>query len=626
MGYIILFLLIINTTMAFSAISKRKFEENIIFTIVSYITVLFLTGVIGNLNIGFYVIILANIIMLVYNIYAIAKRKINVKEQIFSFGFIVFILSYMLILWISVGRMSIEWDEFSHWSLAVKNMFNLGNLGLGEDSNLLCKNYLSGTSIFQFFCTRLCGEFKEGMLYVGMNVMLVSTILPIFKNVKTRKNLLSYICFGLMFCVPMYFYTQIYKTVYVDGILALAFANTLYSYFSNRDSELTKFKLIELIANIAFLTFIKDFGLVFAAGSLFIILVDNLFIKNKFHIKDVWKNSKYILLAAIPIVLIKGIWSVTLSVNEVISVSNTSNILPTMLNFVKGELLPYQTETVKNYLTALFETPLTVTYSLTFVMCVCIAIILAYVAVSHTNEERKKSIAVMLTLAVIGAGAYAILLMFVPFLALFSEYEAVRLASYSRYMNSYVLGLIFMELAIIIAQTSENKQKFNKFVLIFFAIFTMTFPFSLIKQMTVTARTSISDTQVQRSAYLEFRQQILENVKSDEKVYFIATNTNGAEYYISKYEATPVKVNSYGWSISNEPYNEEDIWTQVLTAEQWKQQLVYEYDYVYLYIIDEKFIENYGSLFYNIEAMENNQLYKINKEENAEAILELVAE
>lgn len=625
MGYIILFLLIVNTTIAFSVISKKKFEENIIFTIVSYITILFLTGAIGNLNIGFYLIVLANIGMLIYNTISIIKGRVDVKEQILSFGFILFVISYMLILWISVGRMSAEWDEFSHWSLAVKNMFTLGNLGLGEDSNLLCKNYLSGTSIFQFFCTKLCGEFKEGMLYVGMNVMLVSTIIPIFKNIKSKKNLLAYICFGIMFCIPMYFYTQIYKTIYVDGILALAFANTLYSYFSNRDEKLTKFKVLELMSNLTFLIFIKDFGLVFAAGSIFIILVDNLFVKNKFHIKDIWKNSKYILLATMPIFLIKTTWMLTLNFNNVITVSDTSNILPTIINFIKGNLLPYQEETITNYITALFETPLTVTYSLTFVICVCIAIILAYIVISYTNEKRKKSVAVMLTLAVIGAGAYAILLMFVPFLTMFSEYEALKLASYSRYMNSYILGLIFMELSMIIVQISEDKKKFNKFILISFAIFTMTFPFSLIEQMTITARKNINDTQIQRSAYYEFSKQLLENVENDEKVYFIATNTTGYEYYVAKYEATPVKLNSYGWSLSNEPYYEGDVWTQMVTAEDWKQQLLYEYDYVYLYNIDEKFIENYGTLFYNIKDINNNQLYKVNKSSSTETILELVA-
>ena len=85
MEYLLLILLIINPTIAYAIFFKRKFEENLILTIVSYITILFLTGALGNLNIGFYFIILLNIPVLGYNIYSLIKKKINLKEQIFTF-------------------------------------------------------------------------------------------------------------------------------------------------------------------------------------------------------------------------------------------------------------------------------------------------------------------------------------------------------------------------------------------------------------------------------------------------------------------------------------------------------------------------------------------------------------
>lgn len=626
MEYLLLILLIINPTIAYAIFFKRKFEENLILTIVSYITILFLTGALGNLNIGFYFIILLNIPVLGYNIYSLIKKKINLKEQIFTFGFILFVITYMLILWISAARQSIEWDEFSHWSLVVKNMFNLGNLGLGEDSNILCKSYLSGTSLFQFFCTKVSGEFKEGMLYIGMNIMVVSTIIPMFKNIKTRKSLIAYICYGIMFFVPIYFYPTIYKTVYVDGILALAFGYTLYSYFSDTDEGLGKYKVINLMASFLWLGFIKNFGLILAVGCLFIILVDNIFVRNKFSFRTLWKNSKYLLLAILPIILVYAIWSGLLKYNN-INDGATSVILPTMLNFVQGNLLPYQIATAKNYITALFETSLTIGsgYSFSFITCICLAIILAYIAVKYC--ENKKSISVMLILSIIGAFAYAILLMFVPFLTLFSEYEALRLASYARYMNSYILGLILMELAIIITKISDNKEKFQKFTLILFIILIITLPLGYIEQITFLARNRVQATIDERAIFNNFERLLEENVQKDEKVYFIATNTNGAEYYVAKYVATPIKLQTAQWSISDEPYSAEDIWTTVLTDEQWSQELINNYEYVYLYIIDEKFVENYGNLFYNGEEnIKNNQLYKVNKTEGTEAILELIGE
>lgn len=627
MAYIILIVLIINTTITYATLLKKKFEETLVLTIVSYIVLLFLIGALGSLNIGFYTIILINILLLIYNINSIIKKKVSLGGQILTFGFIVFLITYILILWINIGRKSILWDEFSHWGLAVKNMFQLGNLGLGENSTILFKNYLSGTSIFQFFCTKLLGEFNEGMLYIGMNIMLISTIVPIFSTVKSRKNWSAYICYAIMFFIPTYFIPNTYITLYVDSLLALVFAYTLYSYFSNYSEGLSKFKIINLMASLIWLIFIKDFGLVLAVGSLFIILIDNLFVRNKFKVKSIWNNSKYLLLAAIPMVTIKIIWGLILKTNNVVSVTDTSNILPTILNFIKGDLLPYQIVTVKKYIIALFKIPLlaaNMSYPFSFVIAICLAIILAYIAKRNTND--KKSINEMLILAIIGAVAYAILLMFVPFLSIFSEYEAVGLASYVRYMDEYILGLIFMELALIIKEISKNTKKLRNFTIIFLIIFITTFPIKYIGNITIRARKNVYNTVKERNNYNTFNRIVRENVKDNQKIYFIATNTEGKEFYTAKYEATPKKLSNI-WNISNKPYFEGDIWTKIISPEEWKQDLIKNYDYVYLYIIDETFIENYGELFYNnIDTINNNQLYRVNKEETSKKILELVAE
>ena len=53
-----------------------------------------------------------------------------------------------------------------------------------------------------------------------------------------------------------------------------------------------------------------------------------------------------------------------------------------------------------------------------------------------------------------------------------------------------------------------------------------------------------------------------------------------------------------------------------------KQELIKEYDYVYLFDIDEKFIDQYNKLFINGD-IKDNQLYKVVKSDSY-AILEFV--
>ena len=155
----------------------------------------------------------------------------------------------------------------------------------------------------------------------------------------------------------------------------------------------------------------------------------------------------------------------------------------------------------------------------------------------------------------------------------------------------------------------------------------MTFPWIYIKKYTFSARNEIQSTIDSRAKFDVFKKLLNTNVQENEKVYFIATNTNGQDYYIAKYEATPIKFNPYAWSIGDEAYSNEDIWTVIIPVSQWKQELIDNYEYVYLHNVDEKFIELYGSLFSDgKENIKNNQLYRVNKTEETETILELVVE
>jgi len=308
--------------------------------------------------------------------------------------------------------------------------------------------------------------------------------------------------------------------------------------------------------------------------------------------------------------------------------SNTSAILPGIKNILSGNLLPYQTETIRLYKETLYSTSLsnTISLNLSFSICISIAIGLAYIIISNVrNKDLKKAFMVALPLTILGAVLYAIVLLFVPYLTLFSEYEALRLASYQRYMNSYIFGLILMELCMIIKVLSPYRRKFGKFIMILFILLVFNMNHAYIIRVTLNARQQVKATQESRSNFDNLVKIKNECIKDTSSIYFVATNTVGAEFYIAKYELTPHQINydNFGWSIGI-PYYEGDIWTKNITCEKWKEDLIENYDYVYLHIIDEQFIELYGDLF-NSNSIQNNQLYKVNKDVDTEKILSLIS-
>ncbi|MFR5189969.1 MAG: hypothetical protein ACLTEH_01690 [Clostridia bacterium] len=53
----------------------------------------------------------------------------------------------------------------------------------------------------------------------------------------------------------------------------------------------------------------------------------------------------------------------------------------------------------------------------------------------------------------------------------------------------------------------------------------------------------------------------------------------------------------YEWNLGA-PYFEGDIWTYDITVQEWEKKLIEEsFDYVFIAKSDERFVQDYGSLF-----------------------------
>ena len=619
MEYIILFLLLINTAMFYSTIFNKKIGQTIFFSIFSYIFILFLFGILNGLYIGFITILVLNAFALIYNIYSIKHRKADIKNNILTFGLVLFSISYIIIIWSSLGRLASEWDEFSHWALVVKNMFELNSLGLGENSTVLFKWYLSGTSMFQYFCVSLAGEFKESMLYVGMNLIILSFIIPAFETLCKKSKFVNIILYFIMFFIPTMFYPTIYTSLYVDGVLALCFAYTIYSYFCNRNKDLSKFDIINMIFSFSMLILTKDFGLILSGLALLIILIDNMFILNKFSFKTVIQKNYKIVLTIVPDLAIKLIWEFNLSRLGINSGGKEASILSTIINLFKLNILDYQSEVFMSFSKAIGSQPLTKTnYLISYFIVVVLIFVIGYLIYLNEKKTNKKRVQVYTTVSIGNALIYAILLL-LCYLSIFSEYEAVRLASYSRYMSSFALGILFAFIILLMNCISNNQSKYEKYVMILLVIFTFNFNFETL--LSFFSGPIFNSSAEIRDEFNIFEEKTNEHVGLDEKVYFISTDNNGFDFYAAKYELTPKKMNTV-WSIGH-PYDEGDIWTKYIDIDDLREQLIKEYDYVYLYDIDEPFIELYGPLFIEND-IKDNQLYKVNKESSKESILSFV--
>lgn len=130
MEFVLLFLIILINSIALTIKLKNRIEVNIPISIIGLILTVYIFGLFDKLLLGVRVIEILTILVLVYVLYTIIKNKkeINIKEQVLTPGLFVYIFFCIGIIIFNKGMLFKEYDDFSHWGLVVKHMFEFRKL------------------------------------------------------------------------------------------------------------------------------------------------------------------------------------------------------------------------------------------------------------------------------------------------------------------------------------------------------------------------------------------------------------------------------------------------------------------------------------------------------------------
>lgn len=621
--YILLFLILTSFSITLSYIFKKKIEECLFLTIGFIILLLFVCGCFINLSLGYSLLLIIFTASFIYNIYQAVRKKINLKSMLTP-GYFAFILLYIVIIGANHGRLAYIWDEFSHWALTVKNMFFFDELSTISASTVNFKDYPPAISLFEYFAMKLNGSFNESVLYIAYNTLLFSILVPLFRYVKKIISINFFAILLIILLIPTIMYTEIYYSLCVDGILGVLFAGSLLSYFTYKNDEnKNKFYIINTIVMLGVLSITKQMGLVLALITVGTILID--YIISMWKLKkriDIKKTIIFLLPFLIPFILYL-FWSINVTVNNVILSWSRPFAFSDIKSFLAGHAKYYQYETMYNFSRALVNTNLSnINIPLTFVSWVgIIGVIITLLFSKIKGNKNILSHKIGVILPLIGLFGYALILAFV-YIFKFSEYEAVRLASYARYIDTYLLALLLLLFGVYLS-TCNNDKKFQPNNLLIVGILLIGLNLMPLLNISVLVKENINETKQNRTEYVTFEKYTKEFVDSKSKLYFICNGCMGKEFYISKYLATPIKTNLGSTFSIGTKYSEEDVWTYEITSDKWKDILQKEYDYVYLYKVDEQFVSQFGKLFESKE-ITNNQLYRVDKE-GGEQILKLVS-
>ncbi|MGH4052342.1 MAG: hypothetical protein ACREVX_13605 [Clostridium sp.] len=601
----------------------KKIEETLYLWIFIMILILYLSGLVGVLKMGVYIIITLGSISAIFSCYYLYLNRKKFAGNILTPGLVMFLVFFVVNWWAQRGRMLTSWDEFSHWGTVVKNMYIFDALGNHPQSTTTFRGYPPATALFEYLWVKLSGSFSEDNLYRAMNILYFSLVLPIFSNLKWRNYDKIVIRFLLILVLPLAFFQDFYSSIMVDAIMGVMISNVLFTYYVN---EISVFKILSISLTLFVLTLTKSAGFGLAIIAIMVIVLD-LLITQRANIKSYIKQGnrvnlfKRIALLLCPILftlISKYSWSIYLKITKTNVAWNTSKVgLENIKDLFNGNAEHYQMITIKNFFNAITEHFLTdYTFKLSFMSWIVILLaisvmILAFVCKDEEKIRFKLVVSGIFMGGVLYTGSLLILYVFT-----YSEYEATNLASYSRYTSTYILGVLMFLTATACLKEEVNDIKYKlsyPLIILLFLLFTINL--TPVTRNIVLAPAYVQNTIVKRQRYEPITNiSGILNYEMD-KVYIISVATNGYDYWVSRYNITPVKTNlgEDSWSIGK-PYYKSDIWTQDISAKDWALKLKNEYTYVYIYKTNDAFNKMYGENFKGgIQSIKNDTLYKVSK-------------
>jgi hypothetical protein len=260
----------------------------------------------------------------------------------------------------------------------------------------------------------------------------------------------------------------------------------------------------------------------------------------------------------------------------------------------------WQHTTTKNYFNALFNKSITTSnvLALSYLQStILIFVFLLILWLFFKNKFYKNQFLSINTTLFFGSIGYAFVMLLL-YVFSFGLYEGPNLASYDRYMATYIIICLVVLIYLIGIIISRSKNKEIYLLILCGTLFCIQSPnkmSALIPSITTSQENIFS-----------YNANILSEKTDDfDKIYIIAQNSSGEYQFYIKYYCNP--------RITNLLYFNLPVDDEIDTKKYFNDNMLEymkDFDYLYLASIDDNFIEKYSFMFEK-EKIEQNGLYKI---------------
>lgn len=648
----------------FMMIWDKKFEETIAMALITVGMILYLAGVVENLHAGIIIVLVFSVISFLIAVYLFNRKKAT-YEELLSPGLLIYVLLAGFIVLNAYDLYLAKWDEYSHWGIAVKDMYYFSCFGKHINSTLLLPRYFPFATLIEYWFMYHNELFSENILYVGFHIMLLSALVPATKSIqKSWKYLFP--ALAVMILVPVTFFNDVSNCIYVDPLMAAWVGYILICYFSEKFSV---FNWCRITAGIFALVMTKDAGVVLTGCVLIIIAGDTLYrhFKENRLSKMEWVLS--ILWSVLAVVFFFS-WQIYLSIpaqnpiKEEAAISEYSGETEAMVSenkedkseeesvsfatisasgITKDRILEvlnhegYYDEVIQNFIIRMFDGD---TYSIgnvgiSYMDLLIITALALWVIMVKINPGSKRRMIVCVGMELIAGVIYAGFIL-ICYLFAFRKEEAITLSSYARYMSGYLAGILIAGLSMMLLELSsmQEERKIRPQLLVgILVVLIVIVPARnfLVKNMYEVI------TPNKRYGYDEIQQLIRSIGEEAENIYFVCNDSQGEAYYMFKTAACPLKLPYPDWNIFsseesylkqcsiNEMNGHQTIPGKYVTLEQLRDKLK-QCQYVYLFHPNDVFAESYGELFIEPEKIGDGTFYRVQIEDTGKVKLSYIGQ
>lgn len=605
-------LIFIAISISLALICKKTFGECLPITLLGSTFIVYLSQYFfSTYNIG--LIILVGLALTAIPILIFKRKEINrIYSSVFSWGLFSFLFLVLLFSVLDYNRHFNNWDEYMTWGTMVKESLRLDKFYIVPEANLLNhKEYPPFSTVFELIWCKFSLSYDEGIFTQALHVLQLSMVFPlitekIMSKDNSSKIITKIISVIVLNCGLILFVLafdsdggRIMTNSMVDILFPMIFVYCLLILLEKNNQVLSWFEVIGLVLGCSGLLLVKQVCIAFVLLIWFWMCLGILMaIQIKEKKLFVSKSIRFIPVVFVPLLMNKS-WGYLVEKYDLHGQFELSKIKPSEYIASITTDNGLQNATFKSYIRGLFSINVNtfnwalITYASTvIVLLLCISVLFWK---SKGKEEKNLVVTVFLTL-VAGTFGYAFM-MSVMYLFCFTSEEMGRLASFHRYMSSYVIAEMMVLLYLCLIKVCNSFKVNSRKIFVCSCVVILLFGSTNFKFFMPQRFLEFEDKRFE-----DYGKTVCDNTEPGSKVFIVADSNNMYQFYIGYYANDRVICmdynNLFGFDFSNEEQTKKLFGT------------LSENDYMYVIDYNDNIFNAFSE--YTLDgSLENNHIYKI---------------